>query len=182
MVCGRVRDVIELLKQILILMSDKFPIFKGVSTIVVGSLKEQTKIGDIDEADIVLALSEDFNQDQLNYDEEQQKIVVRKFVFDRVGKFAKKQNLLLPEELRPFVSRVTNTAEFYGHIDTNKYFFTFMEEFHKIIQSGRLELPRGLSLSTQFIPCRVCKNTDYTVEQYVRCKHEPGCQEHLRQG
>ena len=50
MICGRVREVIELLKQILNLMSDKFPIFKGVSTIVVGSLKEQTKIGDIDEA------------------------------------------------------------------------------------------------------------------------------------
>ena len=52
MVCGRVRDVIELLKQILNLMSAKFLIFKGVSTIVVGSLKEQTKIGEIDEADI----------------------------------------------------------------------------------------------------------------------------------
>ena len=85
MVCGRVRDVIELLKQILNLMSAKFPIFKGVSTIVVGSLKEQTKIGDIDEADIVLALSEDFNKDQLNFDKEQQKIMVRKFVYDSLG-------------------------------------------------------------------------------------------------
>ena len=32
MVCGRVKDVIELLKQILKQMSYKFPIFKGVST------------------------------------------------------------------------------------------------------------------------------------------------------
>ena len=98
----------------------------------------------------------------------------------RLSKYAEKQKLPLPEELNPFVSDVTADDEYYGHIDTNKYFFTFMEEFHKIIQSGRLELPRGLSLSTQFSPCRVCRNTDYTIAQDVRCRHEPGCQEHLR--
>ena len=184
MVCGRVRDVIELLKQILNLMSDKFPIFKGVSTIVVGSLKEQTKIGEIDEADIVLALNETFNQNQLNFDKEKQKIMVRKYFYDRVSKsewdFAQKKELLLPEELKLFVSDVTADEEYYGHIDTKKYFFTFMEEFYKIIQSGRLKLPYGLTLSTQFTPCRVCKNTDYTIAQYVRCKHKPDCQEHLK--
>ena len=103
----------------------------------------------------MLALSEDFNKDQLNYDEEQQKIMVRKFVYDRVGGGVVEKELLLPEELKPFVSDVTSDEEYYGHIDTKKYFFTFMEEFHKIIQSGRLELPRGLSLSTQFSPCGV---------------------------
>ena len=45
-VCGRIRDVIQLLNQILSKMSEQFPIFKDVSTILVGSLKEQTKTKD----------------------------------------------------------------------------------------------------------------------------------------
>ena len=82
--------------------------------------------------------------------------------------------------MRPFVSTDTADREYFGHIDTSKYFFTFMEEFYKIVNSGTLKLPNGLSLSTKFSPCGVCRNTDYTIAQDVRCKHEPGCQEHLR--
>ena len=43
--CACIRDVINLLDQIMEKMSEKFPIFKDVKIIVVGSLKEQTKIG-----------------------------------------------------------------------------------------------------------------------------------------
>ena len=180
MVCRRIRDVIQLLKQILKIMSEEFPIFKDVSTIVVGSLKEQTKIGDIDEADIVLALRESFNKDQLNFDIKKQRLMVRKYFYDKIGYYAKKNDLELPEELRPFVSSDTADWEYFGHIDTKKYFFTFMEEFYRIVDSGTLKLPNGLTLSTKFTPCGVCRNTDYTIAQDVRCKHEPGCQEHLR--
>ena len=45
--CGRIREVIKLLDQIMDKMSQKFPIFKDSQQIVVGSLKEQTKIGGI---------------------------------------------------------------------------------------------------------------------------------------
>ena len=106
--------------------------------------------------------------------------MVRKYFYDKAGYDAKRSDLELPEELKPFVSTDTADEEYFGHIDTNKYFFTFMEEFYKIVNSGTLKLPNGLSLSTKFSPCGVCRNTDYTIAQDVRCKHEPGCQEHLR--
>ena len=43
-------------------MSEENPIFKRVETVVVGSLKEDTKIDTIDEADIILALNNDYKQ------------------------------------------------------------------------------------------------------------------------
>ena len=70
--------------------------------------------------------------------------------------------------------------EYYGYIDTTTYFFTFMEEFYKIVDSGTLTLPEGLTLSTKYSPCNVCKNRDNVVVQNVRCKHAPDCEEHLQ--
>ena len=46
-ICARIRDVISLLDQIMKKMTEKFPIFEGFQQIVVGSLKEQSKIGGI---------------------------------------------------------------------------------------------------------------------------------------
>ena len=42
--CERIRDVDKLLKDILKKMGEEYPIFKNVETIVVGSLKENTKV------------------------------------------------------------------------------------------------------------------------------------------
>ena len=45
--CARIRGVINLIDQIITKMSVKFKIFQGFEQIVVGSLKEQSKIGGI---------------------------------------------------------------------------------------------------------------------------------------
>ena len=90
-----------------------------MSTIVVGSLKEQTKIGDIDEADIVLALRESFNKDQLNFDKKEQRIMVRKYFYDKVGNNAKKIELQLPEELKPFVSSIDPAKKYQSDDDSD---------------------------------------------------------------
>ena len=45
--CARIREVTKLLDQIMKKMAEKFKIFEGSQQIVVGSLKEQSKIGGI---------------------------------------------------------------------------------------------------------------------------------------
>ena len=184
--CKRIRDVTDLIDQILNRMSEEFPIFKDVATIVVGSLKEGTKVGGIDEADITLVLSETF-QNQLNFDKKNQRILVRTYYYENITD-VNKIKLELPEALKPFMKDLrpsdivgnANISEYYGYIDTNKYFFTFIEEFYKVVASGTLQLPDGLVLSTKFTPCTVCMNTDNIVPQYIRCKHNPDCEEHLK--
>ena len=61
-VCGRIRDVLYLLDQIVKKMSEEFPIFKDVIAITVGSIKEQTKIGKIDETDVLLAMDKKYQK------------------------------------------------------------------------------------------------------------------------
>ena len=57
----------------------------------------------------------------------------------------------------------------------------FVEEFFRIIESGDLELPEGLSpLSTKFSPCQVCENTSHVITRFVRCRHDQDCQEHKK--
>ena len=187
--CKRIRDVTNLIDQILNRMSEEFPIFKDVATIVVGSLKEGTKVGGIDEADITLALSETF-QNYLTFDKKNQRILVRTYYYENITD-VNKIKLELPEALKPFMKDLrpsdivgmglpSNISEYFGYIDTNKYFFTFMEEFYKVVASGTLELPDGLVLSTKFTPCTICMNTDNIIPQYIRCKHNPDCEEHLK--
>ena len=185
-ICSRVRDVTELLGQILSKMSEEFPIFKDVATIVVGSLKEGTKLGGVDEADVTLALCEKY-QKHLNFDKKLQKIMVRKYIYENISEGGQKIKLEIPEELKPFILKLKDSdqehifvGEYYGFIDTNKYFLTFMETFFKTVASGNITLPAGLTLSTQFIPCRICMNHDNVIPQYIRCRHNPHCEEHLK--
>ena len=93
----------------------------------------------------------------------------------------------LPDELKPFVTlegtedwHWLEKDDYYGYFDSTKYFITFMEQFYKTIESGTLTLPEGLKLSTKFVPCDVCKNEDYKTPLYVRCRHDPGCEEHAK--
>jgi len=58
-ICGRIRDVIRLLKQVLKKMGEEFSIFRNVTTLVVGSIKENTKVGRVDEADILLTIDDE---------------------------------------------------------------------------------------------------------------------------
>ena len=104
--------------------------------------------------------------------------MVRKYHYEKLGKDIEKTNLEIPDELKPFLKK-EDSKDFHGYIDVKKYFLTFIEECYEIIKSGSLELP-GLTLSTEFTPCEVCKNTDNIVTQYLRCRHLPECQEHQK--
>ena len=75
--CERIRNVISLVKQILKEMSKQLPIFKNAQVVVVGSLKEQAKIGNVDEADILLTLDEKYRE-YFTYDDNNQKLQITK--------------------------------------------------------------------------------------------------------
>ena len=65
--------------------------------------------------------------------------------------------------------------------NTTKYFRTFVEEMSKVIDSGSINLPEGLTrLSTDYTPCEVCKSDDNVIPEYVRCRHEPDCEDHKK--
>ena len=84
----------------------------------------------------------------------------------------------ITQELQPFALLLGSSE--YFEFDAEKYFLTFLESFHKIIKSGSLKLPPGLTLSTEFFPCQVCKCTENFTEQFVRCHHEETCLDHKR--
>ena len=173
-VCGRIRDVLFLLNKIMKKMSEEFPIFRDVISAVVGSLKEQTKIGKIDETDVALIFSAEKIREfknHLEFDPKLQKFKVKKI--DDTG-----MRIELPDELKPFVTAHGGQIEelkYHGFFDMTKYFITFIEQFYNIINSGTLNLPTGMILSTKFVPCKSCKNEN---DLNVRCRHKPGCKEH----
>ena len=84
-----------------------------------------------------------------------QKIRILKRIWDEDKRKCINLNLPnnIPEEFNPFMVKDNN--EFF--IDTKKYFYTFVEEFYRIIDSKELKIPEDLSLlSTKFNPCQVC--------------------------
>ena len=200
--CARIRDTIQLLKDIMEKMSEENPIFKRVETVVVGSLKEDTKIDTIDEADIILALNNDYKQ-YFEFDPKSQVIKVIGTFNDQDKKDKKKldeyiyTNIMnakgmkveirkmeatkedskdnhIPNEWKPFIKVKKNDYI----LDTDKYFFNFIESFHKIIKS--VNLPDGLKLSTEFVPCEVCQIQDHAISQNIRCHHNHDCEDHRK--
>ena len=154
--CKRIRQTKKLVKDLLNEMSKKFPVFKEPEVIVVGSMKEETKVGAIDETDLLLLMNEEY-KDYFKFNENKQRIET-------------KGRKKLPEALKPFVN---------GKVfDTTKYFHTFVEEIYRVLTSKSVQLPEGLTLSTEFSPCDVCKNFDDN--QYMRCRHRKDCEEHLK--
>ena len=59
-------------------------------------------------------------------------------------------------------------------------FCIFCEVIPQVVESEKLELPKGLHLSTKFVPCEVCKKEVLDTPVYVRCRHDPGCEEHAK--
>ena len=181
--CGRVRDVLYLLDEIVRKMSEEFPIYCNVIKVVVGSLKEHTKVGTIDETDVQLVLDKEY-QKYFEFDSDHHKLRVKK-IKEIVDGY--EEDLELPEELKHFVTKDgtnnwswTEKDNFHGYFDVTKYFITFIEQFYNAINSETLTLPKGLQLSTKFVPCEVCKNKDFKTSFYVRCFHDPECEEHAK--
>ena len=166
MVCERIRDVQKLIDQILMKMSERFPIYKDVRSIIVGSVKERTKVGKIDEVDVILSFA---NKDQDEYKQ--------MFEFDAESHQIKvKGSNPLQNRFKPFITDEEDEQV----INATEYFITFLDQFHDIIDGGTLNLPSGLHLTTKFVPCEVCKNEDYETTVYNRCRHAPGCEEHRK--
>ena len=174
--CKRIRDVLYLLDQIVKKMSVAYPIFKNVISIVVGSIKEQTKIGKIDECDVLLVLDKRYKK-FFEFDTRNQKVGIKRTHSQQDKRM---EDLELPEELKMFVTNEEESDKYCGYFNTTKYFNLFILLFHKIIESGELKLPDGLHLNTKFTPCEVCKIDDYETPIYVRCRHDPGCEEHAK--
>ena len=145
-VCGRIRDTIEVLGKVVQEAAKIYPIFQETVPVIVGSLKEGANIGDVDETDILLILDEKKSEDLkklIIFDKTDQKLKVRKFYWVKNWR----TELELPEKLEPFVTqdemKESGKEHYHGYINEAKYFFTFMDQFHKIISSGKVKLPKG---------------------------------------
>ena len=117
----------------------------------------------------------------LEFDEDLQKLKVKKVEssFDTESNQWIETKLDLPEELTDFVTD-SGEDEFFGIFDSTKYFLTFIHLFYNIIKSGKLLLPKGLQLSTDFQPCKVCMIEEFERPIYVRCHHDSDCEEHAK--
>ena len=142
-------------------ISKHFSIFSGTEVVVVGSLKENTKISRLDEADCLLVLDKEKNfEEYLEFDEESQSI---KFITD------KPRN----DDLEPF--RMENC-----YFNSKKYFMTFLSSMFTVLASCGQQLPADLKLSmdplvTTYDPCERCMSEEYERPQCRRCKHKRGC-------
>ena len=156
--CQAVRDSVELIKFLLNKISKDYdPIFKNTEVVIVGSLKERTKINEVDEADCLLVLDKKYGE-YLEFKSESQTI---NFV---EGKEKQK-------ELEPY--RTGN-----NQFDHQLYFMNFMKALYSAIDKFGSQLPKNLSmdpLSTNFDPCQACMSTEFIKPVFKRCHHRPDC-------
>ena len=164
-ICLRIRQTQQLIKDLLNKIAETYPVFKDCQLIMVGSLKEGTKIGFIDEADVALIMNKKYQKPYFEFDEKNQQIKLTRRYNQNGSK--------LPEELATFVTDD-------GIFDCTKYFKVFVEEMHKTIEKKLVKLPDGLSLTVDYTPCNVCRSDEDLVPQYIRCRHQPDCEEHQK--
>ena len=155
--CKCFREVLVFLKYLMKEVSKKYSIFSNTEIVLVGSLKESTKIGELDEADCLLLKKK--YEENLYFDEESQRI-----------KFWNKNTV---EDLEPF--RTDDNT-----FDSKKYFFTFLSSIYSVLSVQGEEIPAKLNLSmdpmrTKYVPCKRCMTMDYQGAHTKRCFHKPGC-------
>ena len=158
--CLYIRQSLNFISELFKDVAVGTPLFRDLTRMVVGSMKENTKIGDVDEIDLVFLLNEIYEKKYFKFDEKLQKIVVNT------------ENL--PAEFSKFIDKD-------GTFNSKKYFLTFVVGMRKAVEKaerGMIKLPPGLKLSTKFHPCEVCVSKEDVRPQYVRCKHKPGCLDH----
>ena len=133
-ICLRIRQTQQLIKDLLNKIGEKYPVFKDCQLIMVGSLKEGTKIGFIDEADVALLMNKKYQEPYFEFDEKNQQIkLARKYYWKEDSRYTRSE---LPEELATFVNED-------GVFDCTKYFTTFIEEIHNIIKEKTVKLLEG---------------------------------------
>ena len=69
-ICLRIRQTQQLIQDLVNKIGEKYPIFKNPTLIIVGSLKEGTKIGFVDELDMALLMNKKYEKDYFEFDEE----------------------------------------------------------------------------------------------------------------
>ena len=106
-------------------------------------------------------------ENNFEFDSKNQKIILAQSPFSWLYKRSK-----LPESIEEFTEN--------GKFNTTKYFNTFVEEMLEAVESGKIKLPEGLRLSTEYIPCEICRSHEDIIPQDVRCRHEPNCQDHKK--
>ena len=70
-ICLRIRQTQQLIQDLVNKIGEKYPIFKNPTLIIVGSLKEGTKIGFVDESDVALLLNKKYEKGYFEFDEKQ---------------------------------------------------------------------------------------------------------------
>ena len=149
-ICLRIRQTQQLIKDIMKKIGEKYPVFQDVQLI---------KIGFIDESDVALIMNKKY-ENYFYFNEKTQQL--KAFL-----------NKKLPEELAIFVDK-ENT------FNCTKYFHVFLNEMYNVIKEKSVKLPEGLTLSVKYTPCDICRCKEDIVPQYVRCRHQPDCEEHKK--
>ena len=164
-ICLRIRQTIQLIKKLLKNNWRTNRLFQNPEVIVVGSLKEETKVGDIDEADIALIVNSVYDKNYFEFDEKNQQL--------KLTPFYSKKRKYVPDEIAQFIEED-------GTFNCTKYFHLFLTQMNDAIQKCSNDLPEGLTISVKFTPCEICKSIEDVTPQYVRCRHEPDCEEHKK--
>ena len=157
--CQHFREVVKLVEHIKNKLGERHPIFKGMNQTVVGSMKEQTRIMNLDEVDITLGLDDKVGK-MFKFDEETQTVILDK------------ENM--PEEVdaehfAPYI-HADNT------LDGSKFFKDFVHGVYTILNEAPWENSSTMkTMSTSFTPCTKCMNREKVKIVCRRCRHKPGC-------
>ena len=151
--CLRIRQAQQVIMKMSNKVAEKYKVFQDPELIVVGSMKENTKVGEIDEADVTLLMNRRYDKGFFDFDAKNQEIKLY-----RRYKYNPKE---IPEELALFVGEN-------GVFNTTKYFHIFIQEMHEVLKNKSVSLPDGLILSTKYVPCEICKSTEDITPQYIR--------------
>ena len=167
--CGVIREkVLNSLFALFILLASFRGMKKESEIVLVGSIKESSKIGELDEADCLLLLKRKYNE-YLFFNEESQEI---QFV-DTVLPESTDEELRDLKDLEPF-----RTEE--NTFDSKAYFMTFLSTIFSVLSVQGEELPSRLGLSmaplkTSYVPCKRCMTMDNQGAHTKRCFHDIGC-------
>ena len=162
--CQRAKEVLWLVCLITKKLGHLFPIFSTCQSHMIGSIRDDAKIGDLDEMDINLYIETVNNF--LTFDTEMQAVIIN-------PDYENEWN----DELFPhFLAYKTDNNVF----DTNKYYCDFLSGVYAAISTLTTMDPLSTMdrLTTSFNPCLRCMSTDKEDPECIRCKHEPTCQSH----
>lgn len=152
-ICSFFVEFKRMIKDVLVKLGDEIEIFRGTLLTMIGSIREETRVGASDEIDTLVVLDNSL-KDNFVFDEKTQKVRVNY----QNGKYS---------ALEPYTGP--------GMIfDGSKFYYDYMKTVFAILQN--YEIPDDCPLSQQYLhistshePCMECLDIKYGHPVFMRC-------------